>query len=403
MQQQIANESAGAPSGDATAAAPAPRVTPGPIPVPPRDDAERRARAAAALGKGVKLVDLTPVGAGDHYALGLASAVRDGKPASPHLVLVDVATPKGLLVGDHDFGDEPGAGPITGLGRAFYLDASPGEPVALVELFKGDGEHDSPLGVCGWTLGARRLGFLCAPRLTPDSRFDVHQGQLVESWSVDAVGVQIASRAGTRSGRQLRFADGRWQETDSFRCLGRPLPEAFKRAGTQTLLAWQQDTVRRLTKAATRSAELLDTDVATARLQDALATDGCAPETWRILGRLEFDAGRPQAAATLAVAVALAPADDGALLDLADALAVLDVAKPQQRDSWRSTVAILGARGPTRAWLEGGSGNAPRALAATLYRTFLARSATGNAWLEPKRRKVEQKLEALDVKDRGQR
>jgi hypothetical protein len=98
------------------------------------------------------------------------------------------------------------------------------------------------------------------------------------------------------------------------------------------------------------------------------------------------------------VAVALAPRDDAALLDLADALAVLDVGKPQQRDSWRSTLAILGARATTRAWTEGAAGKTPRALAVALYRTFLERTPTDNQWLEPRRRKVEQKLEALGVK-----
>lgn len=378
-----------------TVATPEPGASPRPSPVPPRDDAERRARATGAVAPGVKLGTLVPVGGGDRYVFGLATGQRDGKKIGPNLVLFDISTPQGLLLGEHDFGDQPGGTAPVRLGRTLLLDTSPDEPVVLGELFLPEGEREPFFGACGWWLRRRKPTFLCAPRLTPDSRFEVHHGQLVESWSVDAVGAKIASKAGTRSGRQLRFVDERWQETDSFNCLGRPLAEAFKEAGTQTLTLWQQNTVGLLTKAATRAAESLETDVATARLQDALATDGCVPETWRLLGRLEFEAGRPQAAATLSVALALAPRDDAVLIDLADALAVLDVAKPQQRDSWHSTLSILGERATTRAWVEGDAGKSPRALAIALYRAFLERTSPSDEWLAARRRKIEQKLDAL--------
>jgi hypothetical protein len=365
--------------------------------VPPRGDAERRARALDAVAPGVKLGSLAPVGDGSRYALALASAERDGKTAGPNLVLFDVGSLHGLLIGEHDFGlDKPGVQKPARVGRTLLLDASPDEPVVLAELLLAEGERPPLFGACGWWLRRRKPTFLCAPRLTPDSRFEVHQGQLIESWSVDAVGGQAAAEAGTRSGRQLRFVDGHWQETDSFRCLGRPLADAFKEAGTQSLLGWQQDTVQRLTKAATRAADSLETEVATSRLKDALAVDGCTPETWRVLGRLEFDAGRPQASATLAVALVLAPRDDAALVDLADALAVLDVNKPPQLDSWHSTLAVLGDRAVTRSWIEGPAGKSPHALAGALYTTFLERTSESDEWLAARRRKVEQKLEALD-------
>jgi len=384
--------------GSAAQATPEPGASPRPSPIPPRDDAERRARATGAVAPGVKLGTLVPVGGGDRYVLGLATGQRDGKKFGPNLVLFDISTKQGLLLGEHDFGDQPGDSAPAKLGRALLLDTAPDEPVVLGELFLPEGASEPFFGACGWWLRRRKPTFLCAPRLTPDSRFEVHHGQLVESWSVDVVGAKIASKAGTRSGRQLHFVDERWQETDNFRCLGLPIAEAFKEAGTQTVAIWQQETVRRLTKAATRAAESLETDVATARLQDALATDGCVPDTWRLLGRLEFEAGRPQAAATLAVALALAPRDDAVLIDLADALAILDVAKPPQRDSWHSTLTILGERATTRAWVEGDNGKSPRALAIALYRAFLERTSASDEWLAARRRKVEQKLDALQRK-----
>jgi hypothetical protein len=390
-------------SGDASGAlaTPAPGASPGPSPIPPRNDAERRERAAGAIAAGVKLGTLIAVGDGTRYAMGLATSQSGGKTLGPNLVLFDVSAAQGVLLGEHDFGlEQPGAKKPARLGRTMLLDAPPDENVALAELLLAEGEHDPLFGVCGWWLHHRKPAFLCVPRLTPDSRFEAHQGQLVESWPVDAVGQQVTSKAGTRSGRQLRFVDGHWQETDSFRCLGRPIADAFKEAGTQTLLAWQQDTVRRLTKAATRAAESLDTDLATSRLEDALAADGCAPDVWRVLGRLQFEAGRPQAAATLAVALALSPRDDAVLVDLADALAVLDSAKPQQLDSWHSAVAILGDRAQTRAWVEGPNGKSPRALAMALYRTFLERTSESDEWVQARRRKVQQKIDALEGGER---
>jgi hypothetical protein len=202
-------------------------ASPRAIPSPPRDDADRRARALAALAMGVELGPLVPVGNGSRYAVALARASRGGKTIGPNLMLFDVSIPTGLLLGEHDFGDQPsGKGPAR-LGRAFLVDGPPDEPVVLVELFADEQESEPSFGVCGWWLDRRKPTFLCVPRLTPQSRFDVYEGQLVESWSVDAIGVQVASKAGTRSGRRLRFDDGRWQETDSFRCLGKPVAEAY--------------------------------------------------------------------------------------------------------------------------------------------------------------------------------
>ena len=179
--------------------------------------------------------------------------------------------------------------------------------------------------------------------------------------------------------------------------MGRPLSEALGEAGARTLAVWQQDTVQQLTRAASRASEGLETDVAIARLEDALAVDGCAPETWRLLGRLEFEAGRPQAAATLAVALALAPRDEGVLLDLADALAVLDVAKPGRATAGIRCSPCSASRPTTRELVEGGAGKSPKALARALYRAFLARTPTEDVWLAARRRKVEEKLATLDA------
>lgn len=401
IQERLAAQSGGGAPAPGTAPEPAATPEPGPVPgasaVPPRDDAERRARAARALPPGSTLGTLKAAGDGTRWALALVDARRDQQSVGPNLVLFDVASPAGVVLGEHDFGlEQPGMPPPSRLERTFLLDASPDEPVVLADLLRAEDAPERAFGACGWWLRRRKAAFLCAPRLTPDSRYDVHQGQLVESWSVDSVGSQLPAKAGKQSGRKLRFVDGRWQETDSFRCLGRPVTEALKEAGRQPLETWQRDGVRRLTQSATRASEQLETDVAIARLQDALAIDGCAGDTWRLLGRLEFQAGKPAAAATLAVAFALAPRDDAVMIDLADALAGLDPAKPAQRDVWHSVVAVLDGRGTTRPYVEGASGASPRAVAASLYRTFLERTSPDDEWLASRRRKVEEKLAALD-------
>jgi hypothetical protein len=225
----------------------------------------------------------------------------------------------------------------------------------------------------------------------------MHEGQLVESWQVDSLGGDAASNAGRVSGRVLRFADGSWQEGDSFRCLGTPLDQAWQQAGRRSLATWQQDTVRTLTRSATHAAGGLDTDVAASRLRDALVVDGCAPETWRLLGRLEFEAGKPSASRTLAVALALSPRDDGVLLDLADGLAVLRTDVPAQAEAWRDVVAVLGNRPATRPWTEGTAGKSPRSLARALYETYLARTSSEDEWVQARRRRVEEKIAALDA------
>ncbi|MEW6267768.1 MAG: hypothetical protein AB1689_00555 [Thermodesulfobacteriota bacterium] len=385
-------------------AAPSPSPTPAgaagaPESVPPRTDAERRQRAAAALAPGVVLGDVVPVADGTRWIVSLARTTSDGAAAVPHLVLVDVSREEGVLIGEHGFGvelEQAGMPAPARIGRVFYLDAERERPVVLAELLAGGDGEPTPFGFCGWSLGGRPE-FQCAPRLGRSSRYEARHGQLVESWAVDSAGTRVDGKAGTTSGRILLFSDGRWVETDSFRCLGRPLPEAFAEAGGQGVATWQRETVRRLTQAATRASDALQTDVAIARLRDALAVDGCAPEVWRILGRLEFDAGRPTAVATLAVAVALAPRDDAVMLDLADALAVLDTSRPEQRESWHTAAAVLGDRPPTRALVEGPGGRSPRALALALYRAFLERTSPDDERLRVRRRRVEQKVDELQA------
>lgn len=397
IQRQLATQAAGAAKDAASSADAAATPPAGSPPIPPRDDAERRARAAKALPPGADLGRVAAVGDGTRWLLALAAAKQDGSPA-PHLLLFDVSAPEGVLLGEHDFGDTASDTPAPArLGRALLLDTSSREePVVLAELLAADDAREPLLGACGWWLRRRRAMFLCAPRLTPTSRFETREGQLAESWHVDALGGNASAIGGRTSGRVLRFTDGQWQETDSFRCLGTPLDQAWKQAGRQPLATWQHETVRTLQKAATRAAGGLDGDAASARLRDALAIDGCAPETWRLLGRLEYEAGKPGAARTLAMALALAPRDDGVLLDLADSLAVLRTDAEPQRESWRDVVAVLGSRPATRPWLEGAAGKSPRALARVLYETYLARTSPENEWLRARRRRVEEALAALD-------
>lgn len=394
IQRQLA-----AQASDVAAQAGEVAATPGPTPVPPRDDAERRARAAKALPSGVAPGDLAVAGDGTRWVMALVAPKRGDATVGPNLLLLDVSAPEGVLLGEHDFGQSaPDGKPPARIGRALLLDAgSREEPVVLAELLPADGSNDPLLGACGWWLRRRRAMFSCAPRLTPTSKLEVHDGQLVETWQVDPLGGGAARDAGRVSGRVLRFAEGRWQETDSFRCLGTPLDQAWKQAGRRPLAAWQEQTVRTLTRSATRAAGGLETETASARLRDALVVDGCAPETWRLLGRLEFESARPDAARTLAVALALAPRDDGVLLDLADSLAVLRPDVPAQRESWHDVVAVLGGRPATRAWVEGAAGRSPRALARTLYETYLARTSPDDEWLQARRRRVTEKIAALDA------
>lgn len=372
---------------------------PGPTPLPPRDDAERRARAAKALPAGVDVGNLAVVGNGTRWVMALVAPKRGDATVGPNLLLLDVSSSEGVLLGEHDFGQSaPDGKPPARIGRALLIDAaSREEPVVLAELLPAEGANAASLGACGWWLRRRRNMFSCAPRLTSTSKLDVHDGQLVESWQVDPLGGGATGNAGRISGRVLRFADGQWQESDTFRCLGTPLDQAWKQAGRQPLSTWQPETVRTLTRSATHAAGGLETEAASARLRDALVIDGCAPETWRLLGRLEFEAGKPGAARTLAIALALAPRDDGVLLDLADSLAVLRPDVPAQRESWHDVVAVLDGRPATRSWVEGAAGRSPRALARTLYEAYLARTSPEDEWLQARRRRVAEKLAALDA------
>jgi hypothetical protein len=85
------------------------------------------------------------------------------------------------------------------------------------------------------------------------------------------------------------------------------------------------------------------------------------------------------------------------LLDLADSLAVLRPEVPAQRESWHDVVAVLGGRPTTRSWVDGAAGRNPRALARTLYESYLARTSPEDEWLQARRRRVEEKLAALDA------
>jgi hypothetical protein len=394
--------SAGAPVAEEPSAAssPAPSATPR----PPRNDAERRSRAQAALPAGRSLGALTPVGDGSRFALALSQIpVPGGKPQNV-LQLFDVSSSSGLLVGEHDFGTGEtgeGAAAPAAVDAGLELRAEDREPVVLA-VFAGGGQ-DQPHSVpCGWWLRRRGTTFVCAPMLSPQSRFSAADGELVESWDADLPGGRAPQGGSLSTGRILRLTDGRWREVDYFRCLAAKPADAMRQAGSNGIGLWQREMVQRWTAAARHAKDGLDTDTARAQLHEALRVDACDAEAYRLLGRLEFDTGRAgEAVPALATAVALAPRDDGALLDLGDALAVLNSRTPAGHASWTAAVATLDDRPPTRAIVDRARGRAhgaigPRDLAIAFYGTFLDRTASAADLQEGARRHAEEKLAELE-------
>ena len=187
---------------------------------------------------------------------------------------------------------------------------------------------------------------------------------------------------------------GRWAEVDSFRCLGRPLPDALEEAGRHGVRRWQRDTVRRLTRVAVHESGTFDDERATRLLRDAVLVDACDAEPWRLLGRLEFQAGRTaDAAPALAAAVALDSHDPAPVVDLADALVGLDVSTPAGAEAFGLTRELL-ARPLAMRSLVGGA-SSPKILARDLYQSYLERTQPSAAQHHSRRRRVEAQLDLL--------
>jgi hypothetical protein len=420
-----------------------------PSPRPPRDDAERIARARRAFPAGTALLDPRPVEGDGRYVFALA-----GAQGASHLrlVLVDVSAEEPVVVGEHDFGtpgpaaaqttdpappqttdpaapevtsrdaapsphaDSGGAaagdehdpslaasasdaapGGATRISRTMEIIADGGDPVLLAAI---QGGPES--AACGWWLRRRGTSFVCAPAIGGASSYASADGFLVETWSAELPGKGGLDRASGASGRMLRIYGGRWREADRFQCLAWRLGDALREAGPAGVAAWQQTSVQRLIGAARRAGESLETDRAIGLLADAIAIDACTADTWRLLGRLEFERGRAvRAAPALAVGLALAPRDPGAMVDLADALAVLNATPASGAASLRETIAALDAHGTTRAIVDvararsGASTPPPRQLARALYAAFLERTDPSDPRLESARRRAEEAIARL--------
>jgi hypothetical protein len=276
--------------------------------------------------------------------------------------------------------------------------ADGGEPVVLAEVARA-----RETIACGWWLRRRGSRFVCAPRVGGASSYRGADGVLVEEWQADLPGTGGLERVSATSGRLLRIHGGRWREVDQFRCLALPLEAALREAGPPGVAAWQEAAVRRRVDAARRAAQSLETEQAIGFISDALAIDGCDAESWRLLGRLQFESGRAaRAAPALAVAVALAPRDPAAMVDLADALAVLDTRPAPGAEGLRQAVAALDSRGATRAVVDAagrGAGGTPtsRALARAFYAAFLERTDPGDPRLEAARRRATEAMARLDA------
>ena len=358
---------------------PSPTSAPKP---PPRDPSVRRARARAALPPGSEAVFIE-VGEASPYLMALVPiALGEGRDGAL-LALVDVTQKPGVLLGRHDFV----SGPMTAR-KALVVHTMRGEPAILAEL---DGEKESM--TCGWWLAEKRPRFLCAPKIAGESRYETYRDELVESWETEFPPAGLAEP--TRTGRMLRLSPaGRWTEVDSFRCLGRPLAESLEEAGRHRLRRWQRDTVRRLSRVALHESRAFADERASRLLRDAVIVDACDAEPWRLLGRLEFQAGRMASAAPpLAAAVALDSHNPAPLVDLADALVALDVSTQGGAEAWALTCQLLARPPATRALVDGVTG--PKVLARDLYKSYLERTEETAVRHHSRRRRVEGQLQVL--------
>lgn len=299
------------------------------------------------------------------------------------LGLVDVRTDPGVLVGRHDF--PVGAGGVRGV---FVLESAVGDPVVLAEL-----EGPRASSMCGWWISRRSPRFLCAPKIAGPSTYAVVEGLLVESWETDFPPEALS--APTRTGRMFRLsAAGRWAEVDSFRCLGRPLAEIAKDAPRGEIRRWQRDSIHRYARVARHQSEAFEDERATELLRDAVTVDACDAQPWRLLGRLEYQAGRmDRAVPALAAAAALDSREPATLVDLADALVALDAGTVAGKEAFSTARTVLNRPAATRDLAS--SAPSPKVLARDLYRAYLDRTETAAARHFTTRRRVEGQLAVL--------
>lgn len=359
-----------------------PAPTPAAEAAPPREPEVRFARARAALPPGTKPT-FSDVGRTTPYVLAISSLGTTGGREATMLALIDVRQSPGVLVGRHDFP----VGPVQ-VDGAFLIETTGGEPTVLATL---DAPKES--STCGWWIAARRPRFLCAPKVAGHSEYDVVEGLLVESWQTDFPPSSLAEP--TRTGRMVRLSSaGRWAEVDSFRCLGRPLLEVAAEARRGGVRRWQRDSIRRLSRVAHHQSEVFDDERAVALLRDAIAIDACDAQPWRLLGRLEYEAGHTVAAVpALAAAVALDSRDPAPLVDLADALVGLDASTPEGAEAFDVAVEVLARPALTRGLVQAPTG--PKALARGLYGTYLEATESVATRHHSRRRRVESQLQVL--------
>jgi len=377
--------------------------TPHPLPSPHRSAAparsakQQRARAQAALPPGHALGALKPIGREGRFAFAL-DAPREQKPGQGGtLSLIDLGSERGALVAAHDFGEAGflAGGPVE-VAATFELRDEAGRKLFLADLRSGRGDT----AVCGWWLSIDRPRFVCAPSTPRQSDHHAWMDMLLDTWEADSPTRPVRD-PGT-SGRVMAFAKGDWREIDSFRCLGWKLDRALREAGEQPLGQWQRAAIQADRAAALAAANRGENGVALARLRDALDLDACDVEVWRILGRLEREAGHvDRAVPPLAVAVALRPHGEAALIDLADALIELERTRGDGGEAWSTARQVLSSRKETRSFLEHAESDWPSALARVLYERFLALTERSVPYLGARRRYAREQIQKSRAVNRG--
>ncbi len=353
------------------------------VAAPPLDSGIRRRRVVASLPPGgADPVWRDPIEGGP-YAVVLQNRGPGNAGDRWLLALVDVRRDPGTFLGRHDF-----IGVGVGLGRAFALATERGDAVVLAEMEEGQGVR-----ACGWWLPAGSPRFLCAPKVVGPSRYDTVGALLVESWPADFPPMPEGRIPLT--GRMFRLSPtGRWSEVEGFRCLGLRLEEAVAEAGGVGLRRWQRDGVARRVRVALRESRAFDDEQAIELLRDAIVIDSCAAEPWRLLGRLEFQAGRNgRAVPALATAVSLASHEDAPLVDLADALAAIDIDGPEAREALMAARELLARSRRNQPLVLNVS--TTRQLARVLYHTYLERTADAPDRHRSRRRRVQRQLAEL--------
>lgn len=369
----------------------APAATPAPVSTPrkeaplARTDAQRRSRAQKALRKGEALGGLSTAGKDSRFALGLVADPKRGAT----LRLFDLGTDPGVLLAAHEFSaGAVTAGVPTRIESSFELADDRSLPLVVADLRSEEGGA----ALCGWWL-ADRPRLTCAPTLSPRSTHEVQSGVVLETWPSDSPTEPV--RPAGLNGRVLAFEGGDWREIDTFRCLGRPIARAVAEADGEPLGRWQRAEGENRRVAAVRAETRAESGAAVELLRDALGFDACDVESWRLLGRVHLQAKRgAEAAPPLAVAVALRPHGEEALVDLADALLLLGATeKSREQEAWSTAKAVLDKRKGTRAFLDRAQGDRPSDLAAVLYEQFLSETTSQAVRLGGQRRHAREQLD----------